>query len=166
MKNIVNIEEVEETSWHQGARWGSFDRKLTPALLPRIGHLGVVATRIKPGTSGCPVHTHQIEDEAFFILSGHGVFRYGDEVQEVRPGDCISCPAGSGVAHQLANHSDEDLVYLCIGMNDPNEVCTYPDNGKIWIRSLNQTGVLEERDYMADEPDPPRIFDLYNGREK
>jgi hypothetical protein len=49
MKNIVNIEEVEETSWHQGARWGSFDRKLTPALLPRIGHLGVVATQGKAG---------------------------------------------------------------------------------------------------------------------
>ena len=166
MKNIVNIEEVEETSWSHGPHWACFDRKLTPALMPRIGHLGVAATRIKPGTSGCPAHTHQSEDEVFFILSGRGIFRYGEEVQEIRPGDCISCPAGSGVAHQLANPFGEDLVYLCIGMNDANEVCTYPDSGKIWIRSLDRTGRLDERDYMQDEPETPKIFGLYSAREK
>ena len=166
MKNIVNIAEVEETSWRHGAHWGSFDKPLTPVLTPRLGHLGVVATRIKPGMSGCPLHTHQIEDEVFFVLSGRGIFRYGEELREIKPGDCISCPAGSGMAHQLANPFEEDLVYLSIGMNDPNEVCTYPDNGKIMVRSLDKVGALEERAYMDGEPDVPGIFALYSEARK
>jgi uncharacterized cupin superfamily protein len=166
MKNIVNIAQVAEISTVSGAHWASFDKTLTPALTPRIGRLGVVATRVEPGKSACPFHTHQCEDEVFFILSGRGLFRYGDEIQEVGPGDCISCPAGSGVAHQLANPFEADLIYLCVGMNDANEVCTYPDSGKIWLRSLNKIGWLDEQDYMAGEPELPRIFDLYNAREK
>jgi uncharacterized cupin superfamily protein len=160
MQNIVNINDVEEIESTDGEFWGSYDKPLTPALEPRMGHLGVVATRIKPGQTGCPFHTHQLEDEVFFILAGRGVFRYGDALTEVKTGDCISCPAGSGTAHQFANPFDVDLVYLSIGMNDPNEVCTYPDSGKIMVRSLNKLGVLKETKYLDGEPGLPRIFQM------
>jgi len=83
-----------------------------------------------------------------------------------KPGDCIFCPAHTGIGHQFANPFDENLVYLCINMNDPNDACTYPDNGKIMIDSLDKLGVLGERDYMAGEPDLPAIFGLYSGRAK
>jgi uncharacterized cupin superfamily protein len=163
MKNILNIADIAETAWNHGAHWGSFDKPLTPMLEPKMGHLGVVATRVKPGMSACPFHAHQIEDEAFFVLSGRGVFRYGEEIQEIRVGDCISCPAGTGVAHQIANPFDQDLVYLAIGMNDPNEVAVYPDTGKIMVRSLHKAGVLGEQPYMEGEPDFPTIFSLRQG---
>jgi uncharacterized cupin superfamily protein len=83
-----------------------------------------------------------------------------DEVREIRAGDCIACPAGTGTAHQLANPYDEDLVYLSIGRDDPNEVCTYPDNGKVYVRSLKRIGFLEVAPYMQGEPECPKIFSL------
>ena len=117
-------------------------------------------TRVEPGKTACPFHTHLREDEVFIVLSGRGVFRYGDSVQEIKPGDVVSCPAGSGIAHQLANPFDEDLVYFSIGMNDPNEICTYPDSGKVNVTALGITGILEKTDYWQDEPETPKIFGL------
>lgn len=55
----------------------------------------------------------------------------------------------------LANPCDEDLAYLGVGLNHPNEVCFYPDSGKALARSLRAMGYLRE-----GEPDMPRIFDL------
>jgi uncharacterized cupin superfamily protein len=158
--NIVNIADVTEITQTDGGRWESRDKPLTPALAPRIGHLGVTLTRIPPGKTGCPFHTHQIEDEVFFVLEGKGVFRYGATLREVGPGDCISAPAGTGIAHQLANPFTADFVYLAIGMNDPHEVCTYPDSGKVLIRALHKVGFLQPADYLAGEPANPKIFEL------
>jgi uncharacterized cupin superfamily protein len=92
------------------------------------------------------------------------VFRYGETLQDIGPGDCIACPAGTGIAHQLANPFDQDLTYLSIGPHDPDEVCTYPDNGKVMVRSLKRIGYLETVDYLEGEPDKPRIFDLIEGQ--
>lgn len=156
---IVNVNEVAEEGSVEGS-WGSYDRILTPSMRERGGKLGVVQTRIPPRTTSCPFHHHTLEDEVFFILSGRGVLRYGDELFELSPGDCVSCPAGTGVAHQIANPHDEDLVYLAIGPHEPNEVCGYPDSGKVMIRSMKAVGVLERTAYMSGEPDPPRILEL------
>ena len=88
------------------------------------------------------------------------MLRYGDEVCELRPGDCVSCPAGTKLGHQIANPFDEDLLYLAIGPNDPNEVCLYPDTGKVMVRSLGFVGLLEKKEYMDGELPKPAIFDL------
>ncbi len=117
-------------------------------------------SRLPPGRATCPFHCHHLEDEAFFILSGRGVLRYGDDVRELRPGDCVSFPAGTKVARQIANPFDVDLVYRAIGVNDPNEVCVYPDTGKIMVRTLQTVGFLKAVDCMEGEAERPRIFDL------
>lgn len=59
--------------------------------------------RLKKDHTTVPFHYHLREDEAFYILSGRGVLRYGDDLREIRAGDCISCPAGTKIAHQIAN---------------------------------------------------------------
>ncbi len=143
--------------------WGSTWKVLTPAMRERGGTLGVVMCRLEKGQTGCPFHYHMREDEVFYVLSGRGVLRYGDTLSEIGPGDCISCPAGTRIAHQLANPHDEDLVYLAIGPRDPHEVCGYPDNGKVMVRALGEVGFLTKADYMEGEPDPPRIFELISG---
>lgn len=160
---IVNLHSTPETGGVEGA-WGSFDRILTPTMRARGGTLGVVHCRIPPHTTSCPFHHHLREDEVFFVLSGKGVLRYGDSLFDLVPGDCVSCPAGTGIAHQLANPYDEDLVYLAIGPHDPHEVCGYPDSGKVMIRSMKRVGVLEATPYMHGEPEPPRIFALHAAR--
>jgi uncharacterized cupin superfamily protein len=159
---VTNIDEAPEEDNRDptNARFGSFDKVLTPQMRDRGGSLGVVLTRVPPGRTACPFHTHHREDEVFLVLSGRGTLRYGDAVHELRAGDCVSCPAGSGVAHQLANTGDEDLRYLSIGPRDPDEICTYPDSGKVMVRSLQAVGFLRKTGYMEGEPVEPRIFEL------
>ena len=162
--HVVNVDEVEETDYTTGECWGGFDKQLTPSMRPSGGRLGVNLSRLPPGRTMCPFHFHEREDEVFFILSGRGILRYGDDVREVRAGDCISCPAGTKVAHQLANPFDVDMTYLAIGPHEPHEVAVYPDSGKVMIRSLGQVGTLNETRYLEGEPIPPRIFDLARNR--
>ncbi|MFM0643639.1 cupin domain-containing protein [Paraburkholderia bryophila] len=157
---VVNVADVKEIEQMEGDHWGGAWKPLTPALAASPGRLGANLSRVPPGRTACPFHTHAREDEVFFVLSGRGVFRHGNTVQEIRTGDCISCPAGTGVAHQLANPFDEDLVYFAVGLNDPHEVCTYPDSGKVMIRSLKAVGRLAEAPYMDGEPDRPKVLDL------
>ena len=156
---IVNIDKAPELAFDGAGPYEGYYKLLSPAE-PRMGRLGLNLSRVPPGKSGCPLHTHQVEDEAFLVMSGRGVFRYGDEVRAIGPGDCIYCPAGTGVGHQIANPFDEDLVYLAIGLNDPNEVCTYPDSGKVYVRSLASTGRLLPTDYFDGEAGEARIFSL------
>jgi uncharacterized cupin superfamily protein len=163
-KHVVNVDDVEEIADLRGRHWGGYYKPLTPALDPYRTRdrapLGVGYNRVPPGRSFCPFHSHELEDEVFYVLSGRGLFRYGDTIREVGPGDCMSCPAGTGVAHQLANPFDEDFVYLGIGANHPHEVCVYPDSGKVNVRSLRRVGYLEKVDYFHGEADPPRLLAL------
>ena len=153
---IINMNDAEEHESLAGEFYGGFDKYLT--TMPRIGHLGVVRVRLPSGRAGCPFHTHQVDDEVFIILEGRGTLRYGEESFPIAAGDCISCAAGTGLAHQIANTGDSDLVYLAIGGDDPNEVCTYPDSGKVMVRSVKTVGKLTKTDYFADEPMPPKVF--------
>jgi len=81
-------------------------------------------------------------------------------VYALRAGHVVSCPAGTGVAHQVANTGDTDLVYLAMGNYEPREVCTYPDSGKVMVRSLMTVGRLDKTAYMDGEPPRPRILDM------
>ncbi len=154
---VVNVRDVPDQGT-TSTPWGGPYRPLTPTLDALGGRLGVSYNRLTKGHIGCPFHYHLREDEVFYVLSGRGVLRYGDELYEIGPGDCISCPAGTKIAHQIANPYDEDLVYLGIGPNDPHEVCVYPDTGKVLVRGLKRVGFLEDAAYMANEPDPPVIL--------
>jgi uncharacterized cupin superfamily protein len=129
-------------------------------MRPRGGSLGINRMRLKKGQTACPFHSHLREDEAFFVLSGRGVLRYGDELRDIRAGDCISCPAGTHIAHQIANPHEEELVYLAIGAFDPHEVCVYPDSNKINVRGVKQLGRVSAMEYFDAEPQPPQIFAL------
>ena len=169
--HVVNVADAEEHTHLDGDHWGGHYKVLTPHLdeakvpggRPR---LGVNLTRLPPGRALCPFHWHQREDEVFYVLSGRGVLRYAsgsdepDDLREIGPGDCISCPAGNGRAHQIANPFAEDLVYLAIGPDDADEVCVYPDSEKVMVRSLKQVGLLEVTPYMHGEPAAPDIFAL------
>ncbi len=157
---VVHLSDLPVETDLGGDHWGGHWQVLTPHMRDAGGKLGVVLNRMPPGRVGCPFHTHQLEDEVFYILEGTGTFRYGDRVYAVEAGHSLSCPAGTGVAHQLANTGTTDLVYLAIGNREPREVCTYPDSGKVMVRSLGTVGRLEKTPYMGGESDHPAILDM------
>lgn len=156
---MTHVDDAPVHERFHGEHWGARFQILTPAMRPAGGQLGVNRLIVPPGRTAVPFHSHRHEDEVFFVLAGRGVLRYGDEpLREVRAGDCISCPADSGKAHQLANPFDEDLIYLAIGLHHPDEICQYPDTGKIMVRSLQTVGRLAATEYMDGEPEVPRIL--------
>lgn len=155
---VTNIADAPVEGGDQKSPWNGQWQVLTPQMRDAGGRLGLVMNRLARGSVGCPFHWHTHEDEVFYVVSGRGVLRYGEERREIGPGDCISCPAGTQKAHQIANPFDEDLVYLAAGHHDPHEVCGYPDTGKLYVRNLKSIGLLQVKSYMADEPSPPRIF--------
>ena len=160
---VVNLHDAPETRALVGEHRGEIYRILTPSMRPRGGRVGVNWVRVPPGRTAVPFHMHQREDEVFFVLSGCGTLRYGEKLYPLKEGDCVSCPAGTGTAHQIANTSGEDLIYLAIGPHDPDEVCVYPDSGKVLVRSLQRIGWLENVDYLEGEPEVPRVFSLVDG---
>ncbi|MCH9687726.1 MAG: cupin domain-containing protein [Deltaproteobacteria bacterium] len=155
---VINVDDAPTERGDDPAPYTSHWRVLTPRMREAGGSLGVVHNCLPPGAVGCPFHWHATEDEVFYVLSGRGMLRYGDTIREVGPGDCISCPAGTRTAHQLGNPFTDDLVYLAIGPREPNEVCGYPDSGKVMVRHLQTVGVLDPREYLDGERGEPRIL--------
>jgi mannose-6-phosphate isomerase-like protein (cupin superfamily) len=46
-------------------------------------------------------------EEIFYVVSGHGRIRVGEDEEDIEPGSCIYLPIGS--PHQLVNTGDETL---------------------------------------------------------
>jgi uncharacterized cupin superfamily protein len=105
--------------------------------------LGINLTQVAPGCAGYPFHSHRVNDELFFILSGRGELRLGSARHAVKEGDVVGCPAGGPeTAHQLINTGTEPLRYLSMSSNLDPEVCEYPDSDKIGVWAGEGEGAL------------------------
>ncbi len=112
---------------------------------------GVYLLRIPPGKESFVYHSHQLEEEWMYILSGRGIAEIGDEQHEVGPGDFIGFPTPS-VAHHLRNPFSEDLVYLSSGERREMEVADFPRHGKRMVRVGGQIGVYPQDQVQAYAP--------------
>ncbi len=135
-KHIINVDEL--------------DYKPSPAPIPdhlkdkyegaTIGFAGTLigaqklgynVTVLPPGKRAFPFHSHQVNEELFFVLEGNGEVRIGKETLPIKKGDFISCPPGNGdTAHQIINSSSEELRYIALSTKLSPEVAEYPDSGK------------------------------------
>jgi uncharacterized cupin superfamily protein len=95
--------------------------------------------RIPPGKDSFAYHTHMLEEEWLYILSGRGVAMIDGEETEVGPGDFMGFPTPS-VAHLLKNPFDEELVYLMGGEDLPLDVVEYPELGKRYLLMAGEGG--------------------------
>lgn len=68
-------------------------------------NLGIVSTDV-------PDHYHRISDEIYYIHSGGGTMRLGDEYTEVGAGSVVSIPRGT--VHGLVKTGSEALVIFII----------------------------------------------------
>ena len=79
-----------------------------------------------------------VEEEHIVALEGEATLRLGEERFTLRAGDYVGFPAGQRVGHCLINESDKPFRFIMIGDRAPNEVCVYPDSGKIMIYNLGR----------------------------
>ncbi|HEV8693074.1 MAG TPA: cupin domain-containing protein [Lysobacter sp.] len=93
-----------------------------------LNTFGVNLSRLPPGTASALRHTHAKEDEFVYILEGTPTLITDAGETLLQPGMCAGFAAGNGDAHQLANRSDSDVIYLEIGSRCDDEVVHYPDD--------------------------------------
>jgi mannose-6-phosphate isomerase-like protein (cupin superfamily) len=56
-------------------------------------------------------HYHPQTEEIYYILSGEGRMRIGEELRDVGPGDAIAIPPAA--IHQITNTGQNVLTFLC-----------------------------------------------------
>ena len=66
---------------------------------------------LQPGCS-IGMHTHEIDSEVIYILSGKGIVLYDETSETLAEGSCHYCPKGH--SHSLINDGDEDLIFLAV----------------------------------------------------
>lgn len=90
-----------------------------------LKNFGVNLTRLKPGGESALLHRHSKQDEFVYILEGKPTLVTDRGETELAPGMCAGFAAG-GIAHQLVNRTDRDVVYLEIGDRTPGDEGAYP----------------------------------------
>lgn len=74
-------------------------------------NLWVGVSKVDPGSSS-NMHAHDDLEEIFYVISGRGKIRVGDEEEPIEAGSCIYMPRNT--PHQLINTSDETLKVLAV----------------------------------------------------
>jgi uncharacterized cupin superfamily protein len=90
-----------------------------------LRNFGVNLTRLAPGGESALLHRHSRQDEFVYILEGEPTLVTETEEILLSPGMCAGFPAG-GIAHQLVNRTDRDVVYLEIGDRSAGDEGSYP----------------------------------------
>jgi uncharacterized cupin superfamily protein len=104
---------------------------------------------------GAPAHCHSQEEEVFVVLDGGGVLdlwgRGAERPDEhpLRPGDVVSRPPGTGVAHAL-RPGEQGLTYLAYGTRESSDMCFYPQSGRVSLRGLGIALRSPEIDYLPE----------------
>ena len=94
---------------------------------------GVTIARMPADKESFVYHSHHLEEEWVYILSGKGIAEIDGIEYEVGAGDFMAFPTPS-VAHHLRNPGPEDLVYLMGGENLGTEIADFPKMDKRMLR--------------------------------
>jgi uncharacterized cupin superfamily protein len=148
----IAIDTVPWEEWNEGVRFGSRFRVLSNT---REGgrKIGISYEELPPGKQSVPFHYHLVEEEHIIALEGEAMLRLGDERYRIKAGDYVCFPAGQRAGHCLINDQAVPFRFIMIGDREPNEVCVYPDSGKLMVYALDRAVLRdgERVDYWEGE---------------
>jgi mannose-6-phosphate isomerase-like protein (cupin superfamily) len=79
-----------------------------------------------PDTHNTDLHFHSAREEAWYVRSGSGTARLGDDAHPLRPGSFWLCRENTRIGHRIEVGPDGmDLVTM--GDLIPGDVCVYPE---------------------------------------
>ncbi len=113
--------------------------------------------QIPPGKESFIPHSHALQEEYLYILSGSGTATIGDKNYEIEKGDYMGFPC-DGTPHNLINTSEKDLVYLMGGERTEVEIVEFPTvnktmimrKGKCLIADNKSLKKLSDSDWVKD----------------
>jgi uncharacterized cupin superfamily protein len=129
----LRVDDVPWEEWSEGVRFGGRVRRIGAEA--GGSRVGVLIEELPPGKQSAPFHWHTREEEHIWFLEGRATLRLGSDRVAVRAGDYVCFPAGRPVGHCIVNDSDAPCRYLVIGERSPDDVCVYPDSGKVALRA-------------------------------
>ena len=104
--DIRNIDRVPALT----TKDGSEIRELLAHRNSCIRNQTLAEARLPPGAATTP-HHHVETEEIYYVLSGEGLMRVGDQTRPVGPGDAVAIPPGA--SHQISNTGPGVLKFLC-----------------------------------------------------
>lgn len=147
-KPIINIDELEYKTFGKGNKFQADRAQVSANIGAKT--LGYSVVRLQPGKRAWPYHSHHVNEEMFYVLSGTGTLRHAGEEFPIRAGDFICSPADPQQPHQIINSSDEELTYIALSTEFMTDVMLYPDS--------NKYGVWHGDDSDRQSPDNFRLF--------
>lgn len=90
-----------------------------------LKNFGVNLTRLAPGGESALLHRHSKQDEFIYVLEGAPTLVTESGEVQLAPGICAGFPA-AGLAHQLVNQTEADVVILEVGDRSPGDEGSYP----------------------------------------
>ncbi len=156
----INTKDIAEETWSSPkGKFSGAGKGISEALgrdpfstdLKTRHPFDVEITRLAPGETPYPYHSHSAQWEFYYVISGKGVVRHKEETTVIETGDAFVFQPDE--PHQLINDSNEDLLLFVVADNPIGESCYYPDSRKWLVRS-------PERRLMRGEQ-----LDYYDGEE-
>lgn len=100
---------------------------------------------VEPNNFAFGYHYHEMNEEAFYIISGTGSVRTKDGDIGVKAGDVIVFPTGPNGAHCIRNSSDtEKLVYIDFDTVNVPDLVHFPDAKKVMYAGPYSKGIFDE----------------------
>jgi len=100
---------------------------------------------VDPGNYAFGYHYHEMNEEAFYIISGQGIVRTPDGEISVKAGDMITFPTGPKGAHVMRNSSEtEKLIFIDFDTHNVPEIVHFPDMNKVMVIGPHGRGTYDE----------------------
>ena len=113
---IKNCEELRsDSTFTSPGDSETFGTGVCPAKDLGLMRVAVNYEVLEPGDRSSWPHAHSEQEEFVFILEGNGQVWVDGLIYDVREGDCIAYPPGTGKAHCLINNSDDQVRFLVVG---------------------------------------------------
>jgi uncharacterized cupin superfamily protein len=114
-----------------------------------LTHFGVNLTHFLPGAVSALAHRHSKQEEFILVLEGSPMLVLGEKEFVLHPGECYEFNAGTGIAHQLINRSEENVTYLEIGDRALGDEVEYPNDDLKATQLPNGEWALTHKDGRA-----------------
>lgn len=96
-----------------------------------LSRIGINHEVLQPGDRCSWPHAHKVEEEFVHVLEGTPHAWIDGKLHELKPGDSVAFPAGTGHAHTIINNSEQEVRLMVVGEIDPpNEQVFYPMHSK------------------------------------
>ena len=110
-----------------------------------------------------PPHFHDEKEQVFYVTSGVGIVKLGDEQRDVKPGCLVYLPAG--LKHQTITTSDEPLCYLLYNLYESNENKTFAqhlDTVRSVRKAQAESQSFGDDSTIAELKNAPKFFENIN----